>query len=80
MSGSQENKKLVRKERKILAHNLKRARIDAGLTQEDMAKRTGLTQPFISGVESGTTTISLDNASRLAEAVGQPLYKLLSPL
>ena len=63
----------------MFAHNLKAARLDAGLTQEDMMRKTGLTQPFISSVEAGKSTVSLDNASKLAKAVGKPLWQLLNP-
>lgn len=76
---SEENKNLIHKERKIFASNLKKARLEAGLTQEDLVKRTNLTQAFISDVETGKSTVSLDNASLLADAVGQPLWKLQKP-
>ena len=76
---SQENKNLILKERKIFANNLKKARLEAGLTQEDLVKRTNLTQAFISDVETGKSTVSLDNASLLADAVGQPLWQLQRP-
>lgn len=64
--------------KKTFAHNLRQARIEAGLTQEDVMRKTGLTQPFISAIERAKTTVSLDNAYRLADAVGKPLCKLLS--
>jgi len=76
---SQENKNLIQKEREIFARNFKRARREAGLTQEDIIKRTGLTQPFISEIETGKSTVSMDNAHLLAKAVNQPLWKLLNP-
>lgn len=73
------DKNLVPKESRIFMRKLKEARKQAGMTQEDLVTRTGLTQVFISNVETGKSTLSLDNASRLAEAVGQPLWKLLNP-
>jgi transcriptional regulator with XRE-family HTH domain len=44
-----------------------------------MGRIAGLAQPFISELENGKTTVSLDNAAYLADAVGLPLYKLLMP-
>ncbi len=76
----QERKALIQREREIFARNFKRARKEAGLTQNALAKITGTTQAFISNVEKAKTTINLDNANILAEAVGQPLRKLLSPV
>ena len=66
-------------ERLIFARNFKKARKEAGLTQEAIRERTGLAQPFISEVENGRSTINLDNAAQLAAAVGKPLWKLLTP-
>lgn len=75
---TQDNKNLISEKRRIFARNLKEARLRAGYTQEDVIKKTGLTQPFLSDVENAKTTLSLDNACLLAQAVDQPLCKLLS--
>jgi len=72
-------KKPVPKERIIFARNLQAARKAAGQTQGEMGRIAGLAQPFISELENGKTTVSLDNAAYLADAVGLPLYKLLMP-
>jgi len=63
----------------IFARNLQAARKVAGITQDEMGRLAGLAQPFISEIENGRTTVSLDNAAHLAAAVGQPLYRLLTP-
>lgn len=76
---SEENNNLIIKERKIFAKNLRNARKDADLKQRDLAEKTGLSQAFISGVETGEANVSLDNAARLAQAVGKPLRDLLDP-
>ncbi|WP_198355852.1 helix-turn-helix domain-containing protein [Granulibacter bethesdensis] len=73
------NNKLIPKERQIFARNLQAARKAARITQGEMGKLAGMAQPFISEIENGKTTVSLDNAANLAAAVGQPLYKLLTP-
>jgi transcriptional regulator with XRE-family HTH domain len=72
-------KKPVPKERIIFARNLQAARKAAGQTQGQMGRIAGLAQPFISDLENGKTTVSLDNAAYLADALGLPLYKLLMP-
>jgi transcriptional regulator with XRE-family HTH domain len=71
--------KLVPRERMIFASKLRAARKAAGLTQNEISRIAGLAQPFISALENGKTTVTLDNAANLAAAVGQPLYKLLIP-
>ena len=73
------SKKMVQQERRLFAHNLRQARKSAKLTQESLTKITGLSQAFISNVENAKSTINLDNAKTLADAVGQPLWKLLTP-
>lgn len=75
---SPEKEDAIRKKRKVFAQNLRAARIEAGLTQNDVAKITGLTQAFLSLVETASTNISLDNLVILSEVVHQPLCKLLT--
>jgi DNA-binding XRE family transcriptional regulator len=79
-SRDEEKKELALRERKVFSRNFKAARGHADLTQDDIVKKTGLSQPFISRVENNRTTINLDNASLLADAVNQPLWKLLRPV
>jgi transcriptional regulator with XRE-family HTH domain len=73
----QESAALIQRERETFARNLKQARKQAGLTQEDLARVTNLTQGFISDVENAKCSVSLDNANILAAAVKQPLNRLL---
>jgi DNA-binding XRE family transcriptional regulator len=80
MTHSQEDQDMILRDRKIFARNLREARKQKGLTQEDIQKKTGLTQQFISDVENGKTTLSLDNANLLAAAVEQPIWKLTNPV
>ncbi len=79
-SRKQTSTALIQRERLIFGANLKRARIESGLTQGDVVKLTGLTQPYLSDVENAKSTINLDNANVLAAAVGKSLSQLLSPV
>ena len=58
---------------------LKRARNDVGMSQEALAGDAGLNRSYITEVESGKRNVGLDNAEKLAEAVGKPLWELLKP-
>jgi DNA-binding XRE family transcriptional regulator len=75
----QKSEDLILRERKVFAFNFKQARKEAGLTQDDITKLTGLTQAYLSNVENAKNAISLDNANVLADAVGKPLRQLLTP-
>ena len=70
----------ILQERQVFASNFRCARKEASLTQNDITRITGLTQPYLSDVENAKSTINLDNANVLAEAVGQPLWQLLIPV
>ncbi len=59
------------------ADNLKAAREAAGLTQTAAALRAGIPQPLWSQYERGETMPSVEQAHRLAEAVGAMLVELL---
>lgn len=48
---------------------LRRARNDAGLTQADLALRTGLTSRYIRSLEAGKACPSLDAVFRFAKAL-----------
>jgi transcriptional regulator with XRE-family HTH domain len=50
--------------------NLRAARIRADLTQAQVADRTGLTQQYVSLVETGRQNIALSTTTALAEVIG----------
>ncbi|MBN1653778.1 MAG: helix-turn-helix transcriptional regulator [Deltaproteobacteria bacterium] len=54
----------------ILAARLKSLRQAAGLTQAELARRTGIHRPNIARVEAGRHTPSLETLTRLAAAIG----------
>lgn len=58
------------KENPKLGARLKHLREAAGLTQAELARRTGIHRPNIARVEAGRHTPSLETLTRLAEAMG----------
>lgn len=50
------------------------ARKDAGLTQQELAKRTGIAQSDISKLERGNANPSLRTLRRLATGMGKKLH------
>ena len=60
-------------EREDVAKILRGARIDAGLTQVEMASRIGSTQAAVARAESGRVMPTLDLVDRWARAVGRPI-------
>jgi ribosome-binding protein aMBF1 (putative translation factor) len=57
---------------------LRKKRIEAGMTQAELAAATGLNRSYLSEVECGHEGISLERADRLAHALGCELAQLLS--
>lgn len=55
---------------KELGQRLRALRLEAGLTQAELARRTGIHRPNIARVEAGRHTPSLETVQRLAEAIG----------
>lgn len=49
---------------------LRRARTDAGLTQTELARRIGVTQPMVAAWESGAREPSVATFRRLVRALG----------
>lgn len=59
--------------------NCSTTRAAAGLTQTELARRMGTTQPTIARIEGGGRMPTLDMLERLANAVGQRLDISLGP-
>ena len=49
------------------------ARDKAGLTQKELAAKSGLTQSNISNIEKGTTRPTIDSLKKIADATGKRL-------
>ena len=63
----------------VLASNVYRLRKDRGLTQEQLAEAVGVRQPRIAEVERGDANPRLLTLSKLAYALGVPVFALLDP-
>jgi y4mF family transcriptional regulator len=63
--------------RRVLGANLRSHRKRAKLTQEKLAEKAGLSVVFISLLENGWRTASLDALLRIAKALGVDLEDLV---
>jgi transcriptional regulator with XRE-family HTH domain len=63
--------------KKTIGRTLKHIRIEKGMSQGDIERKTGLLRSYLSRVENGHTVPSLDTLGRIAEAVGVSAGKLL---
>ena len=57
--------------------NLQRLRRDAGLSQEELAHRSGIHQTYLSGVETGKRNPSILVLDRIAVALNVDIEQLL---
>jgi transcriptional regulator with XRE-family HTH domain len=70
---------VVSPELELFARNFRKARRAAGLTQTDVHELTGIAVSYISEVERALSSVTIERAGRLAQAVNVPLYRLLMP-
>ena len=61
---------------KVFANNLKFYRNKLGVSQEEFADKAGLHRTYISSIECGKRSISLDNIQKIAEALEIETYLL----
>jgi transcriptional regulator with XRE-family HTH domain len=57
--------------------NCTTARLKKGLTQQEMAKETGIAQPRIAQIELGNINITFETAVRIAHSVDSDLVQML---
>jgi len=65
--------------RKLVGRNVKRIRQDKGLTQEELAERSGFSQQYISGLEQGRRNPTIVSIYELATALGVSHMELVRP-
>lgn len=61
----------------MFGHLLREARTRAGLTQKELAQKTGTSFQFVSKIEADERSVSLDTLRRLDKALHFPTKTLL---
>lgn len=61
-----------------LAENVKKFRIQKGLTREELSLLLGVDNSYISKLERKSINITIDKLSIIAKALGVEVYDLLS--
>jgi len=62
--------------KKLFGTRIRALRTLAGLSQEKLAEKIGLSSKTISYIENGKNTLSFNKLPLLAEGLGVPVYKL----
>ncbi len=65
--------------RKLVGRNAERIRRERGLTQEQLAERSGLSQQYISGLERGQRNPTIVTLYELAVAMDVTPVELIAP-
>lgn len=63
--------------RTLFGRNLRAARCEQQLTQDQLGERAGMGKRYVSRVEDGQINITLDTMRRLASAIGIDVLTLL---
>lgn len=61
----------------VIARNVRQARKRAGLSQADVATRSGFSDSYLSEIERGRTNPSTEVLERIAQTLGLRPYQLL---
>jgi transcriptional regulator with XRE-family HTH domain len=62
----------------IIGRFVRQLRASQGLTQEQVASKTGISYQFLSGLENGRENFSIDVLDSLSQAMGIPLERLVA--
>lgn len=60
----------------LFGKNVKKYRIQSKLSQEKLGELTGLHRTYISDIERGLRSISLNNIEKISKALNVEIYKL----
>lgn len=66
--------------REIFAHNVRKTRLEKGISKEELAFSCELHRTYISDIERAKRNVSIDNVEKIAHALEVAAYKLLEPL
>jgi transcriptional regulator with XRE-family HTH domain len=65
--------------RRLVGRNVKRIRLERGLTQEQFSEGSGFTQQYISGLERGLRNPTIVSLYELAQALDVDHVALVTP-
>ena len=65
--------------RRLLGRNVRKCRIDAGLTQEQLSERSGFSQQYISDMERGLRNPTIVSLYELSQALDTTPVVLITP-
>ena len=65
--------------RRLVGRNVKRVRLEKGLTQEQFAERSGFTQQYLSDLERGRRNPTVVSLFELSQALGVDPVALVTP-
>ena len=65
-------------EHAALGRALHELRLDAGASQDELARRAGMDRTYLGGIERGERNVSFANLPKIADALGERPSKLLS--
>ena len=60
----------------VFGTNLRKYRMEQGVSQEKFAEKCGLHRTYISDIERFQRSIALENVQKIADALGIDTYKL----
>ena len=61
-----------------LGRAIHRLRLDAGVSQDELARRAGMHRTYVGGIERGERNVSFANLLKIADALGERPAKLLA--
>ena len=62
----------------IIANNLKHLRVNSGMTQEELSKKSGVSRSYIANIECGRKhSMSIQTLQKLAAKLNVCIYDLL---
>ena len=67
----------MQNEAQKLGQNLKRIRIEKGISQGDIVRKLGMPKSFVSNIENGKTNPTLATIAKLAKALGVKIEELI---
>ena len=62
----------------VIAKNAKRLRLEREMTQAQVAKKSGVSVPTYSKIETGTSSPRVDTLYKIASALGAGIHELLA--